>query len=101
VPGGRVLILDLRAHGEEWVREKLGDRRLGFRDDELETMLTDAGLRDIRVGVGARKVGDPFTVLIASGQIPPVPTKPFKPLKPSKPGSGSEPRAVASAPAKE
>ena len=33
-------------------------------------MLTDAGLRDARVGVGARKVGDPFTVLIASGQKP-------------------------------
>src|SRR6185295_10647464 len=30
VPGGRVLILDLRAHREEWVRAKLGDRRLGF-----------------------------------------------------------------------
>jgi ArsR family transcriptional regulator len=72
VPGGRVLVLELREHGEEWVREKLGDRRLGFRDDELETMLTGAGLRDARVGVGARKVGDPFTVLIASGQKPPL-----------------------------
>src|SRR5262249_36862530 len=30
VPGGRVLLLDLRAHEEEWVRSKLGDRRLGF-----------------------------------------------------------------------
>src|SRR6185436_13633622 len=29
-PGGRVLLLDLRAHDEEWVRAKLGDRRLGF-----------------------------------------------------------------------
>ena len=51
---------------------KLGDRRLGFSDDELKTMLADAGLRDSRVGVGARKVGDPFTVLIASGQKPPL-----------------------------
>jgi SAM-dependent methyltransferase len=67
VPGGRVLLLDLRAHQEEWVRRKLGDRRLGFDDDELRKMLTAAGLGDIRVGVGARKAGDPFTVLIASG----------------------------------
>jgi ArsR family transcriptional regulator len=66
-PGGRVLVLDLRTHGEEWVRAKLGDRRLGFRDDELERLLKGAGLRDVRVGVGARKGGDPFTVLIASG----------------------------------
>ena len=66
-PGGRVLLLDLRAHDEEWVRAKLGDRRLGFADDELRRMLTAAGLRDVKVGVGARKAGDPFTVLIASG----------------------------------
>jgi SAM-dependent methyltransferase len=69
-PGGRVLVLDLRMHAEEWVRAKLGDRRLGFRDDELSTLLTAAGLREVRVGVGARKAGDPFTVLIASGSKP-------------------------------
>jgi SAM-dependent methyltransferase len=67
VPGGRVLLLDLRAHQEEWVRAKLGDRRLGFDDDELKRMLTAAGLTDVKVGVGARKAGDPFTVLVATG----------------------------------
>ena len=66
-PGGRVLVLDLRAHHETWVRNKLGDRALGFSDAELKRMLTSAGLRDVRVGVGARKTGDPFTVLLASG----------------------------------
>jgi SAM-dependent methyltransferase len=68
VNGGRVLILDLRQHQEEWVRSKLGDRRLGFDDDELRQMLTAAGLCEVKVGVGARKSGDPFTVIIASGQ---------------------------------
>jgi len=66
-PGGRVLVLDLRTHQEEWVRAKLGDRRLGFEDDELKRMLLGAGLRDATVGVGARKARDPFTVLVASG----------------------------------
>jgi ArsR family transcriptional regulator len=70
VPGGRVLILDLREHREEWVRAKLGDRTLGFSDGELKRMLVDAGLADVRVGVGARKAGDPFTVLIAAGVKP-------------------------------
>jgi SAM-dependent methyltransferase len=65
-PGGRVLLLDLRAHQEEWVRAKLGDRRLGFDDDELKRMLIAAGLSDVKVGVGARKAGDPFTVLVAT-----------------------------------
>ena len=68
--GGRVLVLDLRAHQEDWVRSKLGDRVLGFSDDELKRMLTAAGLRDVKVGVGARKAGDPFTVLVASGVKP-------------------------------
>ena len=66
-PGGRVLLLDLRTHQEDWVRSKLGDRRLGFDDDELRAMLTAADLSEVRVGVGARKAGDPFTVLIAAG----------------------------------
>ena len=66
-PGGRVLLLDLRTHQEEWVRAKLGDRRLGFDDDELKRMLIAAGLTDVKLGVGARKAGDPFTVLIAAG----------------------------------
>ena len=49
------------------MRNRLGDRVLGFADAELKRMLTAAGLRDVRVGVGARKTGDPFTVLLASG----------------------------------
>ena len=77
-PGGRVLLLDLRAHQEEWVRAKLGDRCLGFGDDELGTMLTAAGLADVKVGVGARKAGDPFTVLVASGTKPPTNARPAR-----------------------
>ncbi len=67
VPGGRLLVLDLRRHDQEWVRERLGDRRLGFEDAELAALLEGAGLADVRVGVGARRTGDPFTVLVASG----------------------------------
>ena len=75
VPGGRVLVLDLRTHEEAWVHNKLGDRVLGFSDAELKRMLTSAGLRDVRVGVGARRTGDPFTVLLASGTKPNATTK--------------------------
>jgi ArsR family transcriptional regulator len=70
VPGGRVLILDLREHQEEWVRSKLGDRSLGFRESQLRKLLADAGLRDLKINVGARKSGDPFAVLIAAGTKP-------------------------------
>jgi ArsR family transcriptional regulator len=70
-PGGKVLVLELREHGETWVREKLGDRHLGFSDHELSSLLTTAGLTDVRVTVGSRRTGDPFTVLVASGSVGP------------------------------
>lgn len=69
-PGGRVLVMDLRAHEEHWVRERLGDRWLGFRDDELARLLRQAGLEQVVVRQGAHLKGDPFTVLIASGTVP-------------------------------
>lgn len=66
-PGGRVLALDLREHDQEWVRDRVGDRWLGFKDEDLEGLFTGAGLQDVKVRVGSRSAGDPFTVLIASG----------------------------------
>ena len=66
-PGGRVVVLELREHNEAWVRAKLGDRWLGFTDDDLRARLTDAGFSSPIVRVGSRRTGDPFTVLIASG----------------------------------
>jgi SAM-dependent methyltransferase len=67
-PEGRVLILDLRAHTEEWVREKLGDRWLGFTDERLRALIEAAGYRDVVVRLGARRTHDPFAVAIAAGR---------------------------------
>jgi ArsR family transcriptional regulator len=66
-PGGRVLILDLREHDQAWVKNRFGDRHLGFSSSALESLLRGAGLADLRVHVGASKTGDPFAVLVASG----------------------------------
>jgi SAM-dependent methyltransferase len=66
-PGGRLLILDLRPHDETWVREKLGDRWFGFRDEQLSRLLARAGFTDVRVTLGARRTHDPFAVLLAIG----------------------------------
>ncbi len=73
-PGGRVLVLDLRAHDEQWVRHQFGDVHLGFADQTLKQLLAEAGLEHPRVQVGSRNSGDPFTVLVASA------TKPGTPL---------------------
>ena len=71
VAGGRVVVLDLREHDQEWVTERLGDRWRGFADAALARLLKQAGLSGVNVSVGARRAGDPFTVLIASGVKPP------------------------------
>ena len=70
VPGGRVLVLDLRTHDQAWVRGRLGDRWLGFTDAHLADLLRANRLTDVTVQVGAHLTGDPFTVLIASGVKP-------------------------------
>ncbi len=69
VPGGRLVILDLKTHHEKWVT-KLGDRWLGFEEGKVRGMMKDAGLEDIRTEIGARKRGDPFQVIVASGRRP-------------------------------
>jgi SAM-dependent methyltransferase len=70
VPGGRILVLDLREHDQAWVKPRLGDRWPGFTAEKLRALLESAGLADVKVTVGARRTGDPFTVLIASGVKP-------------------------------
>jgi ubiquinone/menaquinone biosynthesis C-methylase UbiE len=47
VPGGRILILDLLAHGEEWMRTKFGDFWLGFSQSDLEGWLKESGFADL------------------------------------------------------
>ncbi len=90
-PGGRVLILDLRAHGEDWVRDRLGDRWQGFADDALSAWLAAAGLDTPRVNVGARGAGDPFVVLVASAVKPAAPAA-LSLLPPRRAGARRRPR---------
>jgi ArsR family transcriptional regulator len=65
--GGRLVVLELKAHDQEWVRARFGSQRLGFAPGELGSLLQGAGLSAVRVTTGTKKAGNPFTVLIASG----------------------------------
>ena len=66
-----MLVIDLLAHNEEWVREKLQDRHLGFTESALEDMLGNAGFEEVRVERVARDPKPPhFMTLIATGQRP-------------------------------
>ena len=62
--GGRLLILDLKSHDENWVREKLGHRHLGFSEAELREWLAAAGLEDATVAAVARDGKAPHFVSI-------------------------------------
>lgn len=44
VVGGRLIVVDLAAHGEEWLREHFGDLWLGFNRPDLDRWLEQAGL---------------------------------------------------------
>ncbi|HKS17301.1 MAG TPA: methyltransferase domain-containing protein, partial [Planctomycetota bacterium] len=78
VPGGRILVLDLRAHKETWVVPRLGHVRLGFVPSELRRLMKDAGFRRVRVRPGEGKRGDPFRVLVADGRVPKTETRKAK-----------------------
>ncbi len=69
VPGGRLLVIDLLAHQEDWVREKLGHVQLGFTESVLANLLSAAGLRNVQVSRSARDPQPPnFMSLTATAQ---------------------------------
>lgn len=47
-PGGRLVVLDLVRHEQEWVRSEWADQWLGFESDDVEQWMRDAGLRVAR-----------------------------------------------------
>ena len=63
-PGGRLLLLDLASHREEWVRDKLGHEHLGFTQDDLIRRLRRAGFIRLTSEDLPRGPGDPFRVLV-------------------------------------
>ena len=66
VPGGRLLVIDLLAHNEEWVREKLQHSVLGFTEASLRLLITGAGFEDVQVFRAARDPQPPhFMTLVA------------------------------------
>jgi ubiquinone/menaquinone biosynthesis C-methylase UbiE len=48
-PGGRILLVDFAPHENEFFREALAHRRLGFEAEQVSEWLGDCGLEEIRV----------------------------------------------------
>jgi len=64
-PGGRLILLDLVKHDQDWVREQWADQWLGFEESELQQWLDGAGLKKVKTerlpGASAE-----FSILLAS-----------------------------------
>ena len=70
-PGGRLLILDLRAHRFEKARELYADRWLGFKENELHDWIEEAGFSQSEVRVVAKETKEPcFETILATGLKP-------------------------------
>jgi len=70
-PGGRLLILDLRAHRFEKARELYADRWLGFKENELHDWIEEAGFHQSEVRVVAKEEKEPrFETILATGLKP-------------------------------
>jgi ubiquinone/menaquinone biosynthesis C-methylase UbiE len=70
-PGGRLLVFDLLAHGEDWVRTQLQHRHLGFTEAALGQLISAAGFEGVRVQRAARDPHPPhFMTLLATATRP-------------------------------
>jgi ArsR family transcriptional regulator len=70
-PGGRLIVLDLRAHRFEKAREMYADRWLGFKENELHDWIEEAGFVQSEVRVVAKEAKEPgFETILATGLRP-------------------------------
>lgn len=73
-PTGSLLVIDLLAHSEDWVRKKLQHVHLGFTEDSLEELMVNAGFESVFVQRAARDSTPPhFMTLVATGRLPHIP----------------------------
>ena len=67
-PGGKLLVLDLLAHGEQWVKDRLQHTHLGFTEGDLLRLVSQAGFDDVAIERAARDPQPPhFMTLLATG----------------------------------
>jgi ArsR family transcriptional regulator len=70
-PGGRIVILDLKRHNFEQVREMYADTWLGFSEVELRAFLEEAGFERVESWIVDREKQTPaFETILAIGTRP-------------------------------
>ncbi len=71
VSGGRLIVIDLLAHNEEWVREKLQHVHLGFTEGALSELLAEAGFERVSVVRAARDPQPPHSMTLVASAVRP------------------------------
>ncbi len=66
--GGRIILLELCPHEEEWVRERLGHQHLGFSPEALERTLSEVGFTHLARETPGREKASPFRVFLLTGE---------------------------------
>ena len=77
-PGGTVVVLDLVRHDQEWMREQMAHRWLGFEQTSMQRWFRQAGVGDIGYELTgayagekmARNGNQPVEIFIARGSLP-------------------------------
>jgi SAM-dependent methyltransferase len=67
--GGRLLVLELVPHSEEWVRDRLGHRWLGFDPSDLGAMLEAEGFGSISTEILPTS-SSPFRPFLLCAEVP-------------------------------
>ncbi len=67
-PGGRVILLELCPHDEEWVRERLGHQHLGFEPEALQQDLAKAGFHRLTLELPSKEKASAFRVFLLTGE---------------------------------
>lgn len=66
-PGGRVVVLELMPHDEQWVKSRLGHHHLGFEPAGLVAAMSAAGFSDVQLTPSARDGGSAFRAFLLTG----------------------------------
>lgn len=68
-PGGRLVLTDMDAHDQAWMREEMADTWLGFERDQVKGWLREAGLVNVLVSCASQCCAGSETVPGQQAQI--------------------------------
>ena len=77
-PGGTIVVLDVVRHQQEWMREQMAHRWLGFEQSSIETWFHKAGVKDVDYDLTGRYAGEkmarngnrPVEIFVARASLP-------------------------------